>query len=121
MVVIDAVFVACVLQGLSKTGMQYHWDLRTASSSRGAFTLLVSASDVGGPGALLRLLEPLATHGVNMTRLESRPSQRKKWDYVFFLDLDGHAEDEVLGRALASLKSRASLFRILGSYPRAVL
>ena len=44
MVVIDAVFVACVLQGLSKTGMQYHWDLRTASSSRGAFTLLVSAS-----------------------------------------------------------------------------
>ena len=90
-------------------------------SGRDRTTLLVSASDVGGPGALLRLLEPLATHGINMTRLESRPSQRKKWDYVFFLDLDGHAEDEVLGRALAALKSRASLFRVLGSYPRAVL
>ena len=90
-------------------------------SGRDRTTLLVSASDVGGPGALLRLLEPLATHGINMTRLESRPSQRKKWDYVFFLDLDGHAEDEVLGRALAALKTRASLFRVLGSYPRAVL
>ncbi len=92
-----------------------------APSGRDRTTLLVSASDVGGPGALVRLLEPLARHAVNMTRLESRPSQRKKWDYVFFLDLDGHVEDALLGKALAELKSRASLFRVLGSYPRAVL
>lgn len=90
-------------------------------SGRDRTTLLVSATDVGGPGALLRLLEPLARHGVNLTRLESRPSQRRKWDYVFFLDLDGHAEDANLGAALAELKGRASLFRVLGSYPRAVL
>lgn len=90
-------------------------------SGRDRTTLLVSASDVGGPGALLRLLEPLAEHGVNLTRLESRPSQRKKWDYVFFLDLDGHADDPPLKAALATLKARASLFRLLGSYPRAVL
>jgi chorismate mutase/prephenate dehydratase len=90
-------------------------------SGRDRTTLLDSASDVGGPGALLRLLEPLAEHGVNLTRLESRPSQRKKWDYVFFLDLDGHADDPPLKAALATLKARASLFRLLGSYPRAVL
>ena len=92
-----------------------------APSGRDRTTLLVSAADVGGPGALLRLLEPLAEQKVNLTRLESRPSQRKKWDYVFFLDVDGHAEDPPLRRALAVLKSRASLFRVLGSYPRAVL
>ena len=92
-----------------------------APSGRDRTTLLVSAADVGGPGALLRLLEPLAEQKVNLTRLESRPSQRRKWDYVFFLDVDGHAEDPPLRKALAVLKGRASLFRVLGSYPRAVL
>lgn len=92
-----------------------------APSGRDRTTLLVSAADVGGPGALLRLLEPLAEQKVNLTRLESRPSQRKKWDYVFFLDVDGHAEDPPLRAALGILKGRASLFRVLGSYPRAVL
>lgn len=56
-----------------------------------------------------------------MTRLESRPSRRKKWDYVFFLDLEGHAQDRAVARALTEIKSRASLFKLLGSYPRAVL
>ena len=92
-----------------------------APSGRDRTTLLVSAADVGGPGALLRLLEPLAEQKVNLTRLESRPSQRRTWDYVFFLDVDGHAEDPPLRKALAVLKGRASLFRVLGSYPRAVL
>jgi chorismate mutase/prephenate dehydratase len=56
-----------------------------------------------------------------MTRIESRPSGKGKWQYVFFIDIDGHAEDEPVARALEALKKRASLFRVLGSYPRAVL
>jgi chorismate mutase/prephenate dehydratase len=83
-------------------------------------TLLVSVAHSGGPGALFRLLEPLARHRVSMTRIESRPSRRAKWDYVFFIDLEGHARDKPVARALLALKQRASLFRILGSYPRAV-
>jgi chorismate mutase/prephenate dehydratase len=84
-------------------------------------TLLLSAGDTAAPGALHRLLEPLAKYGISMSRIESRPSRRKRWDYVFFIDIDGHAEDAKVKKALAALKQRASLFRILGSYPRAVL
>ena len=88
--------------------------------SRGFGGRLVSAADTDNAGALFRLLEPLAQHGVNMSRIESRPSRRRKWDYVFFMDLEGHAEETHVARALAALKKRASLFRVLGSYPRAV-
>jgi len=84
-------------------------------------TLLVSVGHTDSPGALYRLLEPLAKHGISMTRIESRPSRRRKWDYVFFIDFEGHAEDAHIAKALAALKKRASLFRVLGSYPRAVL
>jgi chorismate mutase / prephenate dehydratase len=83
-------------------------------------TLIVSVGHTDAPGALFRLLEPLARHRISMTRIESRPSQRRKWDYVFFIDIEGHAEDAAVARALAALKRRASLFRVLGSYPRAV-
>jgi len=84
-------------------------------------TLLVSAAHTGAPGALFRLLEPFAKHGISMTRIESRPSRRRKWDYVFFIDLEGHAAVEPLASALEELKEQASLCRILGSYPRAIL
>jgi chorismate mutase/prephenate dehydratase len=84
-------------------------------------TLLVSASGTDDPGALFRLLEPFAEHGINMTRIESRPSRKRKWDYVFFMDVEGHVSDPPLAKALASLEARASLFKVLGSYPRAVL
>jgi chorismate mutase / prephenate dehydratase len=84
-------------------------------------TLLLSIGDTRSPGALHRLLEPLARYGISMSRIESRPSRRRKWDYVFFIDIEGHAEDARVRKALAALKKRASLFRVLGSYPRAVL
>lgn len=84
-------------------------------------SLLVSASGTEGPGVLFHLLEPLARHSVNMTRIESRPSRRRKWDYVFFVDLDGHADDPALQQALSEVESQASLFRVLGAYPKAVL
>jgi chorismate mutase / prephenate dehydratase len=93
--------------------------LRASGADR--TTLLLSAGDTQKPGALQRLLEPLARHRISMSRIESRPSRRRKWDYVFFIDIDGHAEDANVKKALTALKKRASLFRILGSYPRAVL
>lgn len=92
-----------------------------APSGKDKTTLLVSAGDTQHPGALYRLLEPLARRGISMTRIESRPSRRKKWDYVFFIDLEGHADDEPLRAALADLKQQASLFKVLGSYPSAIL
>jgi len=91
-----------------------------APSGEDRTTLLVSVGNTDAPGALYRLLEPLARHRVSLTRIESRPSRRRKWDYVFFIDLEGHAEEPRVARALAALKKRASLFRVLGSYPRAV-
>jgi chorismate mutase/prephenate dehydratase len=84
-------------------------------------SVLVSASGTEGPGVLLHLLGPLARHGVNMTRIESRPSRKKKWDYVFFVDLDGHAEDTPVRKALEEIKSKATLFKVLGAYPKAIL
>jgi chorismate mutase/prephenate dehydratase len=84
-------------------------------------TLMFSGSGPGDPGALFRLLEPLAKHGVNMTRIESRPSRKRKWDYIFFIDVEGHVSDAPVAAALAELEERATLFRVLGSYPRAVL
>jgi chorismate mutase/prephenate dehydratase len=91
------------------------------SSGNDKTSLLVSATGTEGPGVLMHLLDPLARHGVSMTRIESRPSRRKKWDYVFFVDLDGHAQDEPVHGALEEIKAKASLFKVLGSYPKAIL
>jgi chorismate mutase/prephenate dehydratase len=92
-----------------------------AASGDDKTTILVSTSDTAeGAGVLHQLLQPLAEQGVSMTRIESRPSRRRNWDYVFFIDLDGHAEESPVREALAELKKKSSLFRILGAYPRAV-
>jgi chorismate mutase/prephenate dehydratase len=92
-----------------------------APSSSDKTTILVSTSDTaGGAGVLHQLLQPLAEHGVSMTRIESRPSQRRNWDYVFFIDLDGHAEESPVADALGKLKARSSLFKVLGAYPKAI-
>lgn len=83
-------------------------------------TALLVAS-LNQPGALFRLLEPLARNHVSMSRIESRPSRRGMWDYVFFIDLEGHAQDEPVAKALTELREQSSLFRVLGSYPKGVL
>lgn len=83
-------------------------------------TALLVAS-LNRPGALFNLLEPLARNNVSMTRIESRPSRRGMWDYVFFIDLDGHIQDAPVAAALTELREQASLFRVLGSYPKGVL
>jgi chorismate mutase/prephenate dehydratase len=92
-----------------------------APSGEDKTTVLISGAHTDAPGALFRLLEPLAKHRISMTRIESRPSRRRKWDYVFFIDVEGHAASEPLATALAQLKGQASLCRVLGSYPRAIL
>ena len=73
------------------------------------------------PGALYRMLEPMARHGLSMTRIESRPSRRGIWDYVFFVDIEGHVDDEKVMAALKELEQHANFFKVLGSYPRAII
>jgi len=82
-------------------------------------TSLLLAGDEG-PGALHSLLDPLARHAVNMTRIESRPSSAAAWSYVFFIDVEGHAETEPLKTALSEMQKVSSLTRVLGSYPKAI-
>ncbi|MCP4387556.1 MAG: prephenate dehydratase [Gammaproteobacteria bacterium] len=82
-------------------------------------SLLISTRNI--PGALLGLLQPLADNGISMNKIESRPSQGGKWAYVFFVDVDGHQQDDDVIKALNELKQQAALFKILGSYPKASL
>jgi chorismate mutase/prephenate dehydratase len=81
-------------------------------------TLLLAGDE--GPGALHSLLTPLARHGIDMSRIESRPSNSGQWSYVFFIDVEGHAETEPLKTALREMKGKNTLARVLGSYPKAV-
>ncbi len=82
-------------------------------------TLLISARNK--PGALYNLLQPLAKNNVSMTRIESRPSHCVNWEYVFFLDLEGHLKTETIENCISELKHDADLLKVLGSYPRAAL
>lgn len=72
------------------------------------------------PGALYKVLEPFARHRISMSKIESRPSRRGIWDYVFFVDLEGHRNDPGVAEALAELEPQVTMLKILGSYPRAV-
>ena len=82
-------------------------------------TSLLLAGDEG-PGALHSLLDPLARHSLNMTRIESRPCSAAAWSYVFFIDVEGHAESEPLKSALSEMQDTSGLTRVLGSYPKAI-
>ncbi len=72
------------------------------------------------PGALFKVLSPFAKHDISMTRIESRPSRQAKWEYGFFIDLDGHVEDETMKEALVELEEHVAMVKVLGSYPVAV-
>lgn len=90
-----------------------------AASGQDKTSLLLSTPN--RPGALYDMLSPIAGNGVSMTRIESRPSRRAAWDYVFFLDVEGHQNDEAVGNVLQELKDNEFLIRVLGSYPVSVL
>lgn len=78
--------------------------------------LLMSVKDM--PGALYRLIEPFAKRGIGLTRIESRPSKRKLWEYVFFADIRGHRDDERVREAINEVAAMEGGFiRVLGSYP----
>ena len=72
-------------------------------------------------GALHKILEPFSKHGISMTHIESRPSRQGLWDYVFFIDINGHQDDANVAKALIDLKTNVTLLNILGSYPKAVI
>ena len=82
-------------------------------------SLLISTKNT--PGALLALLQPLADHNISMNKIESRPAPDRKWEYVFFIDIDGHQQADNVKKALLELKQQSALFKILGSYPKASL
>lgn len=71
------------------------------------------------PGALMNMLACFADHNVNMMKIESRPSRQGMWEYVFFVDIAGHADDEPVARALSDLGDRVAMMKLLGSYPAA--
>ncbi len=96
--------------------------LETASTGRDRTSLVMSAENK--PGAVHALLSPLATNNVSMSRIESRPSRAAKtglWEYLFFIDVEGHRNDERVASALADLARKAPFLKVLGSYPAAVL
>lgn len=84
-------------------------------------TSLVVSAQKDQSGALFSLLEPFAKGGVNLTRIESRPSRRAHWDYNFFLDLEGHQDDQAVAEVLKMLEQRAGFYRVLGSYPQSAV
>jgi len=86
-----------------------------AASGKDKTSLVMSAAN--RPGAVHDLLVPFANHGVSMSKLESRPAKSGLWEYVFFVDIEGHLTDKKVAAALAELKSVAAFVKILGSYP----
>lgn len=86
-----------------------------ASSGTDKTSLVMSVRN--RPGAIHELLGPLARHGVSMTRLESRPSRAGLWEYVFFVDIQGHQQDTKIEKALQEVREKAAFLKVLGSYP----
>ena len=91
-------------------------------------SLLMASASASQPGAIVRLLEPFRDAGVSLTKLESRPARQAlfpasvtPWEYVFFVDIEGHRKDVSVQAALERVKTEASFLRVLGSYPRCVL
>lgn len=71
------------------------------------------------PGALYRILEVFADRKINLTKIESRPTKEKPWEYNFYVDFEGHVDDKIISEAVELIKKRAAFIRILGSYKRA--
>ena len=71
------------------------------------------------PGALYLILRPFARHKINLTKIESRPSRRRAWEYIFFVDMAGHTEDRKIRKAINDIKKECLFLKVLGSYPSA--
>lgn len=95
---------------ISKTG-------KSRPTGRDKSSLIITTRNE--PGALFNALEPFKNHQVNLIKLESRPSRKEAWSYSFFVDIDGHSEDDNIRAALAEVSRHALECRVLGSYPAA--
>jgi chorismate mutase/prephenate dehydratase len=93
-------------------------NLAPAASGRDITSLVMSAPN--RPGAVHALIGPFAQHGVSMNRIESRPARLGRWEYVFYIDVEGHEQDARVAEALAALRGLAPFLKVLGSYPAAV-
>jgi chorismate mutase/prephenate dehydratase len=87
------------------------------ATGRDKTSILFSLKDAAG--VLYKVLQPLADAGLNLSRIESRPSRKKLWDYVFFIDVDGHTGEPSVEAAIGALEARCEFVKVLGSYPRA--
>ncbi len=86
-----------------------------ARTGRDKTSIMFSVKD--RPGALYDILAPLKKAGINLTKIESRPSKRKAWEYIFFVDMRGHIQDKPLHKAIQTIKKDCLYLKILGSYP----
>lgn len=89
----------------------------TPPSGRDKTSIVVSIKDK--VGALYEMLIPIKRHRINMTKIESRPSKKKAWDYYFFIDIEGHVQNPKIKKMLSELEGKVRFLKILGSYPRA--
>ncbi len=70
------------------------------------------------PGTLAHALAPFAAAGLNLTKLESRPDRATPWQYLFYIDVEGHSADPAMPQALAALAAQGAEIKLLGDYPR---
>jgi chorismate mutase/prephenate dehydratase len=90
---------------------------KSKRTGRDKTSIMFSVKDK--PGALYLILRPFAKHKLNLTKIESRPSKRKAWEYVFFVDMEGHIDDKNVKKAINEVKKECLFFKVLGSYPSA--
>ncbi len=111
-----------VEKGIEDHKSNYTRFLVIAKDSRGKTgkdktSIMLSVKDKAG--ALYLILRPFARHKINLTKIESRPSKRKAWEYIFFVDLEGHIDDKNVRKAINAVKKECLFFKVLGSYPSA--
>ena len=113
------VAVATHIQDLARNTTRFAviGPIGTTPSGRDQTSIVFSVANQAG--AVHEAIEPLARHGVSMTRFESRPARTGVWVYHFYIDLEGHETEPAVAAALAELKGRAGFFKVLGSYPLA--
>ncbi|MFY9269863.1 MAG: prephenate dehydratase, partial [Candidatus Manganitrophaceae bacterium] len=85
-------------------------------TGRDKTSVMISVKD--RVGALYEMLKPFSEFGLNLTKIESRPSRRKAWEYFFYIDVEGHLDDQPVKRALEALRPQCQMLKVLGSYPR---
>lgn len=91
--------------------------IRTKSTGHDGTSMIFSVKHI--PGALYNILQEFASRNINLTKIESRPTKEKPWEYNFYVDFEGHIDNEIINVAVESIKKKAAFIKILGSYQRA--